>query len=267
MLSENRINVKYGRIAYYKYENPTNSDCILFVHGPVAGKKWFKSQFENQKILKNYSWIVPDLIGYGNSTKIDKLDAFDFRQIAEDIYSILHHENIPEIILIGHSMGGIICSYLVKKIMTEDKIKIKLLFNMEGPLQIQDIDDNIGKITFDEYKKQFQIELNNYIKENSPISNFLYNHLKKTGAFTIWAAYRSLTDIVSKENQIDLMEKNFNFPVYYLVGENNRGTSISEKLVKNTNFNLEFIPNSGHNMHIENPKYFWERLNEIILSN
>ena len=80
----------------------------------------------------------------------------------------------------------------------------------------------------------------------------------------LFGIYKETTDELTNNNILDNLIKTCNFPVYYFVGEYNRGTYISEKLIKNSDFILEFVPNSGHNVHIENSDYFWNRFTEII---
>lgn len=57
-------------------------------------------------LQENYKLIVPDLRGSGRSTGNMLHTSMD--SLADDISKILDKENIPECVMIGHSMGGYI---------------------------------------------------------------------------------------------------------------------------------------------------------------
>jgi pimeloyl-ACP methyl ester carboxylesterase len=60
-----------------------------------------------------YRWIIPDLPGSGDSDYNRSLNRMaDF---AECIDAIMENENIPELVLIGHSMGGYIALAFAEK--------------------------------------------------------------------------------------------------------------------------------------------------------
>lgn len=68
-----RLGVSAGDLSYSRTINENQNFSILFVHGLEDIGNWFQKQL-NQYSLGEYSWIIPDLIGFGNSTKSESID-------------------------------------------------------------------------------------------------------------------------------------------------------------------------------------------------
>ena len=78
--------------------------AIVLLHGfPESGSLWRKIWPE---LSKDYTVIVPDIPGSGESTLIGTEISMD--QLAECIVQIIDNEVIDEIVLVGDSMGGYI---------------------------------------------------------------------------------------------------------------------------------------------------------------
>ncbi len=89
------------------YEVHGNGKPVILLHGfAETGSVWFNQT----NYLKNtFKVIVPDLPGYGKSTKLNietaKVKIDDY---ADCIYALLNEENIKSCTILGHSMGGYI---------------------------------------------------------------------------------------------------------------------------------------------------------------
>ncbi|KAK0236641.1 Alpha/Beta hydrolase protein [Armillaria nabsnona] len=84
---------------------------LLFLHGfPSTSYDW-KHQIGFFK-EKGYPLIVPDMLGYGGTSK--PVDAMDYRHrlIAQDIVEILDAEKVARVVAIGHDCGSVITSRL-----------------------------------------------------------------------------------------------------------------------------------------------------------
>lgn len=89
---------------FYRYEKG-KTPTLVFIHGGGVNSLCWKHQFEYFK-QKKYSLLILDLRGHGRSK--GKRKANNFKNYAKDLELILQKENIKNIILIGHSMGGLI---------------------------------------------------------------------------------------------------------------------------------------------------------------
>ncbi|MFX0125156.1 MAG: hypothetical protein ACFFAE_16105 [Candidatus Hodarchaeota archaeon] len=59
--------INLGTISYHRTIGIKCDYDILFIHGLGGSKKWFPNHFERYN-LTEFSWIVPDLFGYGESS-------------------------------------------------------------------------------------------------------------------------------------------------------------------------------------------------------
>ncbi len=83
------------------YRKMGSGPAIVLIHGfPESGGLWRKIQ---DKLAQNYTLIIPDLPGSGNSSLENKVS---LSQMAEGINGILETEGIESSIIAGHSMGG-----------------------------------------------------------------------------------------------------------------------------------------------------------------
>jgi len=106
----------------YIYHPPSSVDkaTLLFLHGfPSTSADW-KFQIPYFKQL-GYGLLVPDLLGYGGSSKPLDKEAYMGKKMVDDILAILDHENITgSIVGIAHDWGTYLLSQLA--IYNQDRI-------------------------------------------------------------------------------------------------------------------------------------------------
>ena len=78
-----------------------NSPTLVFIHGLFG-------DMNNLGIIarafsENYNILRVDLRNHGHSFHSEKMN---YQLMAEDVIAVIHHLNLPKVILIGHSMGG-----------------------------------------------------------------------------------------------------------------------------------------------------------------
>ncbi len=84
------------------YSDLGKGPCIVLLHGYLeSGAIWesFTESFPGA-----YRFIVPDLPGHGGSGTWGRVHSMD--ELADAVAAILEAEEIPEVFLAGHSMGG-----------------------------------------------------------------------------------------------------------------------------------------------------------------
>ncbi|KAL0567477.1 hypothetical protein V5O48_014512 [Marasmius crinis-equi] len=100
------------RFTYRYYSSPakdSGSRTILFLHGfPNADTDW-RHQVSFFK-ERGYGLIVPQLLGYGESSK--PTDPADYRQslMSKDLTEILDAEGVKQVVVIGHDWGAYVAS-------------------------------------------------------------------------------------------------------------------------------------------------------------
>ena len=97
---------------------------LLFLHGWGANWTIWKKEIEYFK-KKGYSTLTLDLRGHGRSGKPNHLRYYEVKHFLKDIDELLKLEKIKKVVLIGHSMGGLLS--LVFYDMFKSKVKALVL--------------------------------------------------------------------------------------------------------------------------------------------
>lgn len=90
---------------------------ILFVHGWNANStEWY---YQKKNFSKNYRVILIDLPGLGKSKRPNNKD-FSLQKMAADLQAVIEHLKLREVILWGHSIGGMViltyCTQIEKNV-------------------------------------------------------------------------------------------------------------------------------------------------------
>jgi pimeloyl-ACP methyl ester carboxylesterase len=107
---------------------------MLFLHGLGESGQCFQEVFEDGRFDK-CNIIVPDLIGYGKSSESADGD-YRFEVHVEKLWKIIAGLEINSIIVIGHSMGGDIATFLCA---SDRKNMIQKFVNIEGNVTQYDL--------------------------------------------------------------------------------------------------------------------------------
>ena len=105
------------------YETKGIGAAVMLVHGFTEDRRIWDALLTGME--NKYHWIIPDLPGSGESAFNPSLKSL--RDFSELIGSILKNENLQELILIGHSMGGYISLAFAEKY--PEKIRALGLFH------------------------------------------------------------------------------------------------------------------------------------------
>ena len=122
-----------GNLVYYKFIGKKNNVIILYIHGLGPINSLFMEEFTRQHYeysLSEYSWIIPHLIGFGESEKPDKLEVYSMENQGRYLFELLLFEKIRKVIIMAHSMGGPVAISLIDKIQNQShgEIQVKGLF-------------------------------------------------------------------------------------------------------------------------------------------
>jgi pimeloyl-ACP methyl ester carboxylesterase len=263
-----KLETDYGTLVYYFYMNPLQPIVNLYIHGLGDSRKWFLKHFATYS-LDRFSWIVPDLLGHGDSSKSDEAEAYTMNQQAQYLFAILEKEHVKHLSLLSHSMGGAIAVSLIELLASQSVriTNLRLLLYLEGNLDAGDafFSSQAAKMTFSEFRQEFESFCNRILggSEEEHMIEFV-SSFRKAGPFTIWASSKDLAPISVKGNLLKRLQAHRDFDCYFIFGEKNKGIYSSEKLVRDAQLPLLFIPNAGHGLHTENPSYFWATVGELI---
>ncbi len=99
-----QVNINGYHISYNKIGRGSGKAVLL--HGWGASKAWWKTVAEG--LSETYTCYVPDLLGFGESSKPTHRDDFHIEHQTEIIARFIKKLHLEPIYLIGHSMGGMI---------------------------------------------------------------------------------------------------------------------------------------------------------------
>jgi pimeloyl-ACP methyl ester carboxylesterase len=103
--------VTVGKDQIFYLEGGTGPDMVL-VHGFGADKDNYTRIA--RYLTNSYHVIIPDLTGFGESTK-DMTVSYDVFSQASRLHEFIQELNLKSVHLVGHSMGGAIVGAYVKK--------------------------------------------------------------------------------------------------------------------------------------------------------
>jgi len=89
------------------YHDVGDGPAVLFLHGSGPGASGWSNFAETAEVwaAAGHRCVMPDLPGYGLSDKpADVAYSFDF--LAAAVTELLDHLGLPEVVLVGNSMGG-----------------------------------------------------------------------------------------------------------------------------------------------------------------
>ena len=105
------------------YEISGKGTSVMLVHGFTEDRRIWDPLLAG--IENKYKWIIPDIPGSGDSPYNSSLKRIS--DFAEFIIAVMENEEIKELVLIGHSMGGYISLAFAEKY--PEKIRALGLFH------------------------------------------------------------------------------------------------------------------------------------------
>lgn len=102
------VHVNSINIHYIRYENP-GKPVLLLLHGLTSNCRAFEG-LVSHGLADNYDLISVDMRGRGLSSH--PVFGYTIKAHAKDIVELLNYLSIKEVVLVGHSYGGLLSSFL-----------------------------------------------------------------------------------------------------------------------------------------------------------
>ncbi|CAG4998094.1 4,5:9,10-diseco-3-hydroxy-5,9, 17-trioxoandrosta-1(10),2-diene-4-oate hydrolase [Dyadobacter sp. CECT 9275] len=138
------------RMAYMDVQPAAPNDRIIFLlHGKNFNGAYWE---ETAKYLSKLGFrvVIPDQIGFGKSSKPAHYQ-YSFHLLASNTKLILDHLNLKSVIVLGHSMGGMVAARFT--LMYPEMVSRLILENPIG------LEDYKLKVPFQSVDKWYQTEL------------------------------------------------------------------------------------------------------------
>jgi len=252
-------NLKINDINIALNLNKKESDLFaVLIHGLQSSKEAFiRIQSDIEKQLE-ISTLSIDLVGFGNSEKPDNF-SYDLISQATMVKDILRDLEIRNIILIGHSYGGMISTYL----SNQSDLNVLALISLEGNLTKGDCGEslNVSKLSFSDFKPYY----NDLISKLDSIPTFAEQYradaLKKIPDHVFYKSSKTIVEWSMTSNLLKIFT-NLNTPKLLIIGSesgyqtkpNDRHTAIKpiertghfmllEEQIKTSKIIIDFIRN------------------------
>jgi pimeloyl-ACP methyl ester carboxylesterase len=271
----------------YMYEKAAqpNGKTVLLLHGKnFSGTYW--GDVMKKLLTKGYNVIVPDQIGFGQSSMPEKYQ-YSFQQLSTNTKMLLDSLGVKQVIVVGHSMGGMLATRFA--LMFPETVTQLIL---ENPIGLEDWKLVVPYTSVDEeYKKELG-KTRESVKKYM-VENYFHNQWKEEYNSLLTASTSTIGTPDHSKNAWSMAltsDMIFNQPVCYefnelkvpavlIIGQKDRtalgkdkvskekaalmgnypalGKSTAEKI---PNCTLVEMPDAGHIPHIEQLEFFMSHL-------
>ncbi|MFI5236510.1 MAG: alpha/beta fold hydrolase [Ignavibacteriales bacterium] len=226
---------------------------LLFIHCWCGNKNYWKHQVSYFK--KNYKCIAVDLAGHGESGK--NRDQWTMSSFAKDLILLMNNLKQKNVILVGHSIGGIIA--LEMAILLQNKITAVIAVDTFNNVEMKITDEEVDEF-IKLYKKDFKQTLKEFILPQFPSTtdkSLVKKISDELASVDQQMAISSLKEylLYDKASKLKMLE----IP---LVCINSDRFPINSESLKAAVKKLSFVSleNSGHFMMIDD----YKRFNKIL---
>ncbi|HTE25461.1 alpha/beta fold hydrolase [Flavitalea sp.] len=217
------------RMAYMDLEGqePTG-EVILLLHGKNFCAAYWEQTARDLSAM-GFRVIMPDQVGFGKSTKPEHYQ-YSFQQLAQNTRAILDTLYIRKVIVLGHSMGGMLATRFA---LMYPEMTDKLI--LENPLGLEDWKLSIPYTSVD-YLYQAELRQNYKSIKQYQLTNYYNNKWKpeyekwvgilagwtKNRNYSLLAWNSALTYDMIFTQPVVYEFKNLSMPVLLIIGQRDR---------------------------------------------
>ena len=224
--------------------NKKESDVFaVLIHGLQSNKEAFnRIQSDIEKQLE-ISTLSIDLVGFGNSEKPDNFP-YDLISQVTIVKEVLRNLEIRNIILIGHSYGGMISTYL----SNQSDFNVLALISLEGNLAKGDCGEsmNVSNLSFSDFKPYFNELISKLDNTKKFAEQFRAEALKKIPDHVFYKSSKTIVDWSIKSNLFSEFINN-KIPKLIVIGSD----SGFESKPDDSYTTIQILEKTGHFMLLE----------------
>ena len=233
---------------------------VVFVHGFAEDSTVWDNQ--TAFLQNDFKLIIPDLPGSGRSGLIDK-EHIGLEDFAACIKQILTEENIEQVVMIGHSMGGYI-TLAFAEMFPGMLISFGLFHSSAYADDAEKIETRKKAISFIEKNSAFAFLQTSipglfYEQSNSALVNAL---IEKGRSFSAKALIQYYKAMIARPDRTMILE-NAHTPVLFVMGEHDKAVpfkhSLQQSHIPRQSY-VHILRKSGHMGMLEEPA----KANEIF---
>ncbi len=233
---------------------------FIILHGFLGmGDNW--KTLGKQFSASNYQVHLVDQRNHGRSFHDD---AFDYELMVEDLKHYCETNNLKDIVLLGHSMGGKTAMLFATKYPElVSKLIVADISPRYYPVHHDAILEGLSSLDFSEVKSRTAADatLSSYIHDAGTRLFLLKNlYWKAKGQLGMRINLEVLKENVTEVGEALPIQATYTKDTLFLRGDKSEYIGeADEPIIKNhfPNYKLVTIANAGHWLHAENPKDFY----------
>jgi pimeloyl-ACP methyl ester carboxylesterase len=245
-------------------------DPVILLHG--WPETWYEWRHVMPALAKNYTVIVPDLRGLGDSSK--PVTGYDGKTAAEDIYQLVSQLGFRNVFLVGHDFGAQV-AYSYAAAHPND---VKRLVILDVPIpgigagrnitdlwwakfhMVPDVPEMLVQGHEREYLTWFyRYSCNPSAITKEDIDEYVSRYSAPGGMHAGFEYYRALPEDIKQNEQYSKVK--LPMPVLFLGGECSFGTAgLDSMRLLATDVRGSLVPNSAHWIPEERPDYLVDQL-------
>jgi pimeloyl-ACP methyl ester carboxylesterase len=202
-----------------------NGQTVILFHGKNFNGYYWKDVIP-MLTSRGYRVIVPDQIGWGKSDRPNL--HYSFHQLAENNKKLLDNLNVKTVIVLGHSMGGMLATRFalmfpetVEKLILENPIGLEDYRTFVPFEPLEKLEQNELKATYESYKNyqksyyaEFKPEYEQYVEAQAADL--------KLKNFPQIAFVNALTYQMIYEQPVNYEFENIKVPTLLIIGQDDR---------------------------------------------
>lgn len=254
----NRLNIQASSTDY------AYADFWL-LHGYTECADSLNSIFNNAFLTSQFNIYAPDLPGFGASELKPKHK--DLTEVTQTLLqTIRQYSSHRPIVLLGHSLGGIIATLLASQLTN----RIIMFFNVEGLL----VEDTVNARSLTRahnfsnakgYVDYMCTNLAEPAKNNRYIQRFI-NNIQASDPEILHAWAKSATRLLA-HNRIKKLYSSLDCPTLYIQGERPLARLEAQYLAKYCDSHrYTTVKSTGHWPMLERPNQFWQLIASYLTS-
>jgi pimeloyl-ACP methyl ester carboxylesterase len=251
---------------HYKITDNFSKPVLMIVHGLFGSLDNWQSLAK--KWSESFRVISVDVRNHGRSFHSDDMK---FESLVNDLYSIIGHENVKKLHLLGHSMGGKIAmefAAIYPDII--DRLIIVDVAPYPYPPHHTEVFDMLQAIDLSSLSSRVEIEkeVRNRI-DNESVIQFMMKNIRRN-EISLTFEWKFNLSVLSRDYLYliqRLPSQGFNGHTLFIGGEE------SKYITKETSLYLfdlypkavlEYVANAGHWVHADNPSEFYDKVTSFI---
>lgn len=247
------------RIAYNVHGTGTNN--LVLIHGWSCDSRYWKNQIAT--LAKKHKVITIDLAGHGHSSQ--NRTNYTIGAFAEDIKAVIEKEQIDDLILIGHSMGGAVVAKTAEILPNKIKglIVVDTMQNIEKTLSAEEVTSMTLPFEQDFVNSAKIFVKQMFIKStNEDIVKWVQEDMSSAPKHAALSSFKNYMNLYATGKTPNLF-KTIDIPVISINAHLwPTDPEANKKHIKD--YTLIYIENSGHFPMFENPKEFNKLLLEAV---